>query len=510
MVDMSRTKTFLQNSITTAVYQAIVMISGFIVPRIMLVYYGSEINGLISSINQFITYFNLVEAGLSGATVYSLYKPLAENDHKGISAIVVAAKNFYIKSGYFFVGLVLALSLIYPLFIHLDELSPISISILIIALGAKGFLEFLTLAKYRTLLTAAQKTYVISIASSVYVVLNTIIIFVLSMLKCNILMVYILAIVALYARSLILIIYARKNFSYIDYNEEPNNSALDKRWDALFLQVLQSVHVGAPTVLATILTNLKMVSVYSVFNMVMVGINGILSIFVSGLSATFGDIIVRNEVDTLQKSYREFECVYYMIITFVYSVTMIMLQPFVSVYTTGVKDANYYQPLIAFLFVLNGFLHNLKTPQGMLVISAGHYKETKWQTITQALIAIVFGFIFGKYLGLVGILVGMCLSNLYRDIDLMFYIPKNVTHLSYKSTLIRIIRKIVDFMIIVFPFYYIKLDISNYLNWVFYAVLTSVYALAVILVEGLIFERNSIKSIFNRLLSMVKRQKNVN
>ena len=122
----------------------------------------------------------------------------------------------------------------------------------------------------------------------------------------------------------------------------------------------------------------------------------------------------------------------------------------------------------------------------------------------------MFGFIFGKYLGLVGILVGMCLSNLYRDIDLMFYIPKNVTHLSYKSTLIRIIRKIVDFMIIVLPFYYIKLDISNYLNWVFYAVLTSVYALAVILVEGLIFERNSIKSIFNRLLSMVKRQKNVN
>ena len=101
---MSRTKTFLQNSITTAVYQAIVMISGFIVTRIILVYYGSEINGLISSINQFITYFNLVEAGLSGATVYSLYKPLAENDHKGISAIVVAAQNFYIKSGYFFVG----------------------------------------------------------------------------------------------------------------------------------------------------------------------------------------------------------------------------------------------------------------------------------------------------------------------------------------------------------------------------------------------------------------------
>ena len=45
------------------------MIAGFITPRFMLTAYGSEINGLISSILQFISYFNLVEAGLSSAAV---------------------------------------------------------------------------------------------------------------------------------------------------------------------------------------------------------------------------------------------------------------------------------------------------------------------------------------------------------------------------------------------------------------------------------------------------------
>ena len=60
----------------------------------MLKYYGSEINGLVSSINQFIVYFNLVEAGLSGAAIYALYKPLAENNHKAINSIVSAARNF--------------------------------------------------------------------------------------------------------------------------------------------------------------------------------------------------------------------------------------------------------------------------------------------------------------------------------------------------------------------------------------------------------------------------------
>ena len=73
---MSRTKKFLYNSISTGFFQIVLMISGLITPRIMLKYYGSEINGLISSINQFIVYFNLVEAGLSGAAIYALYKPL--------------------------------------------------------------------------------------------------------------------------------------------------------------------------------------------------------------------------------------------------------------------------------------------------------------------------------------------------------------------------------------------------------------------------------------------------
>ena len=50
-----------------------------------------------------------------------------------------------------------------------------------------------------------------------------------------------------------------------------------------------------------------MVSVYSIFNMVVAGISGIVGIFTSGLSASFGDVIVRNEQTVLQKAYQEFE-----------------------------------------------------------------------------------------------------------------------------------------------------------------------------------------------------------
>lgn len=90
---MNRTQKFALNSLTSMISQIVVMAAGMITPRLMIATYGSEMNGLVSSLNQFISYITLVEAGIGGAAIYSLYKPLAEEDHARISSIVVAAKK---------------------------------------------------------------------------------------------------------------------------------------------------------------------------------------------------------------------------------------------------------------------------------------------------------------------------------------------------------------------------------------------------------------------------------
>ena len=63
----SRTARFVQNTLSTAVYQITAMIMGFITPRLMILYYGSEVNGLIVSVTEFLTYFKMVESGLAAA-----------------------------------------------------------------------------------------------------------------------------------------------------------------------------------------------------------------------------------------------------------------------------------------------------------------------------------------------------------------------------------------------------------------------------------------------------------
>lgn len=139
---MSRTEQFVKNTLATGLLQIITMISGFIIPKIMLVYFGSEVNGIVTSITQFIAYLTLLEAGISGATVFSLYKPIAAGDTDAVNRILGAAKNLYYKTGHLFSCMVILYAAAYPFFIHTGKLDYGELFCLFCILGVNGGWSF--------------------------------------------------------------------------------------------------------------------------------------------------------------------------------------------------------------------------------------------------------------------------------------------------------------------------------------------------------------------------------
>lgn len=506
---MNRTKRFVTNTAVTILQQIFTLIVGLITPRIMLVYYGSETNGLITSLTQFFSYFSLVEAGLAGAAIYALYRPLAEQNTDEINAILTATKKFYLKAGYIFLSLTAGLAIVYPIFVQTQILSYVEIAILVFILGASGFIDFFTLSKYRALLTADQSIYMISLATCVHLLINTVCVIALSMLRVNIIVLKAIALCSVFARSIILIVYCKRNYSYLDFSVKPNYAALSKRWDAFYLQLLGVIQTGAPVlILSVILKDLRITSVYAIYNIVLAGINSILGVFTSGLSSSFGDVIARKEREVLKQTYSEFEVLYYSLLAIIYSVALILIQPFINIYTYGIDDANYNMPILGVLFVLNGLLHNLKTPQGMLVISAGHYHETKWATTIQGLIVALGGIVLVKPMGIYGVLIASILSNLYRTIDLLIYVPKNITKTEWKDSLKRILRTILCFIlagIISRVFFDKLLTVSNYLQWGVIAVLLTMGIGCIVLLMNYIVETKMTRAIIKRMLSIVKK-----
>ena len=95
-----RKKKLAANTASSLIFRICTIICGFILPRLILNSYGSEINGLVNSITQFLGIISFLELGVGAVIQSALYKPLAEKNDIEISKIVVSGQKFFSKIRY--------------------------------------------------------------------------------------------------------------------------------------------------------------------------------------------------------------------------------------------------------------------------------------------------------------------------------------------------------------------------------------------------------------------------
>ena len=105
----------LVNMLSYASLQIINMLVGLFLPRLYLAMYGSEINGIISTVNSFTSYFTYIEAGIGLTLIHSLFKPLAENDTSSLNGILSYSKKRYQNISLVYFVLVAIFSFIFPM-----------------------------------------------------------------------------------------------------------------------------------------------------------------------------------------------------------------------------------------------------------------------------------------------------------------------------------------------------------------------------------------------------------
>lgn len=507
---MSRTNKFLINVFSLAVLQIISILSGFIIPRILINTYGSEINGFVISISQFISYFILVESGLSAAAVYSLYKPLASKDDVAVNGIISAVKKSYTKIALYFIVLVTIFSIAFPVFVKSEVLLYSEMLFIIILIGFNGVIDFITLSKYKVLLTADQKTYVISFANIIYYILIIIITWYLASLSVSIMQLRFWLLFAVLSRSSILHIYTKIKYRNLNFKAPPNHNALKEKKHALYLEILGAVNKGAPIVLLTIILNdLKIISVYAVYNMVILGVSGLLGIIITGLPASFGELIVKSEHLAFKTAYRDFEFIYHNVLIVIYTILGLSLMPFINLYTNSFVDTIYYLPVVGYLFVLNGLTQNIKNPQGMLVIAAGKYRETKIQTTIQGALLIIIAVVLIPKYGIIGVLIANIVSNVYRTVDLLLFVPDKIVGNTPKYGITKTIVSTVLIIVYILLGSLIKVNITNYSGWLIYSIVIATVVTILQIIISIVFEPKASKSILYRIKQILSKKRRI-
>lgn len=271
-----RNKLLAKNTVASLIAQITTLICGFILPRLFLQHFGSEVNGLVNSIVQFLSVISFLELGVGAVVESSLYKPLAEKDNQQISKVMVSANKFFQRLAQILFIYVLILMLVYPLIAN-QNLGFLYTATLIAAISISSFAQYYFGIANALLLNADQRGYIQYNAQTVTVVLNTAVCAVMISMNGTIQMVKLATSLIYLARPLALHFYVKRHYQIdwkIKYTEEP----IKQKWNGVAQHIAAVVLDGTDTIVLTVFSTLSNVSIYSVYFLV---IKGVKTLFLS-------------------------------------------------------------------------------------------------------------------------------------------------------------------------------------------------------------------------------------
>ena len=473
-----------KNTAASLIAQITTLICGFILPRLFLQHYGSEVNGLVNSISQFLSVIAFLELGVGAVVQSSLYKPLAEKDNQQISKVMVSANKFFQRLARILLVYVISLMIIYP-FIANQNFGFIYTATLIAAISISSFAQYYFGIVNSLLLNADQRGYIQYNAQTVTIILNTIVCAIMISMNGTIQVVKLVTSLIYLARPVILQIYVNNHYAInwkIKYTQEP----IKQKWNGVAQHVASVVLDGTDTIVLTVFSTLSNVSIYSVYFLVVKGVKTLFLSITNGIQALIGELWAKQELEQLKNFFGWIEWLIHTGTTYVFSCTA----AFIQVYTLGISDANYIQPTFAILLTLANAMHCLRLPYNIMVLAAGHYKQTQRNYIVAAILNIVVSVLTVKIWGLIGVAIGTLVAMTYQTIWLAIYDSRHFIYWPLKKVIRQFLVDIISsFLIISFGSHIVLKDIT-YFNWFFMAIKVAIVALFVAFCLNSLFYRS--------------------
>lgn len=498
-----RSKKAIYNVITNLLLEVILIIYGFIVPKIIIGYFGSDVNGLISSITQFLGYIVLLESGFGPVVKAALYKPIAKKDNQEIINILNASERFFKRIALIFLVYMMILSFIYPLIINKQFDFVFTFSMIII-LSITSFSEYYFGATYRLFLASKQKEYVTSIIQMItYLITIVVIVLLIKIPNISIQIIKLVTGLIFILRPLLQNYYVKKKYN-IDLSIADKEYKIKNYLDALAQHIAYVIYQNTDITVLTIFSTLKNVSIYSVYYIVVREIKKLVSSFTGGIDASFGDMIARDEKDNLNKKFSVYESFYFSIATIIFSCTIVLIVPFIKIYTSNLSESLLYinESVFGILLVISEYCFSIRQPYSLLVKAAGHFKETKRGAIMEAILNIVISIILVLKYELVGVVIGTIIVIVVRTIEFIYHTNKYILKRNIFVSIKKIFIIIIETCLIVFVSKYLRIySYTSYLSWFINGIIIfMVSSIITMSINSLIYRRE-----FKEVFSLLKR-----
>ncbi len=492
-----RGKKLALNTITSLGLQVVSVICGFILPRLILESFGSDVNGLVNSITQFLGVITLLDLGVGAVVQSALYKPLADNDTDMISKIYVSANKFFRRLAEILLVYVVLLMIFYPMLVN-KSFGHMYTALLIAAICISSFAQYYFGIVNSLLLNADQRGYIQYVAQIITLILNTFACYIIIKLGASIQIVKLTTSLIFLLRPLFLVFYVKKHYSIdqkITYMEEP----IKQKWNGMAQHFASYVLNGTDNIVLTMFSTLGNVSIYSVYNVVIIGVKNALLSVTNGFQSLIGEMLAKKETMKLNAFFGFVEWFLHTGTTLVFGCTGVLIVDFVRVYTYGINDADYIQPLFAVLITIANAGHCLRLPYNILILAAGHYKQTQSNYIIAMILNIVISIATVKIWGLIGVSIGTLVAMAYQTVWMAKYDSKNIICWPFKNFLKQCGVDAITVIIASLATFKIPMLSVSYVSWFLLAIEVFGIWLIISIVINTIFYRERVLSIFIRV-----------
>lgn len=486
-----KAKQSLYNLIFGLISQLIIIAFGIIISRLFLVKFGSEVNGLLSSISQVFVYMTLLEAGVGAASIQALYKPISKNEKDNINSILSATSRYYNKTGVYYFFIIIIISIVYPFVIN-SNLSKITVMIIILLSGMGGVINYFFLGKYSLLLSADGKGYINISVATIISILNNSAKITLLLLGYNIVVIQVSYLITTILQSIIIQFYIRKRYKWIDLSVKPNFDAISQKNSVLVHQIAYLIFANTDVLILTIFCNLKVVSVYVMYNLVFNMIDSVIGTVNGSIIFALGQSYHESK-EKFRKFYDSYELYYMCIVFSLFVVAYILILPFMRLYTAGITDISYIDFLLPVLFVSYKILSCARIPGVNAINIAGHFKKTQNRAIAESVINIIFSLLFVNLFGIYGVLMGTIAALLYRSVDIIIYANKRILDRSSWITFKRWLIDATIFLIIVLIANIIKINPASYIDIFITGAILTIIIMPAYFIVGSLFDKDVYK-----------------
>lgn len=477
-----------------------------IIPRYIILTYGSEVNGLTSSIAHVLMIVNLIQAGLGSSVTYLMYRPIEEHDRIELASIIFSAKRLYriISVSVLCLGTIASIVFAYMLDTNLQR-DFILIASLLTCIDSAASTYFTAVGN--VFLGAKQDGYLVSrisiIANTIGFGLRVLVLVFKPHFITLFLVNTIVCVVNIVALS---ICYNKQYLPFKPSEEEVKLVHRVKINGISYAAANEAAHAlisGSITVIISMVAGLKASSVFGVYMIATSALSTVSNAIYTAVVPSYGSVAAENDIIKTNRIFEIYQFVLFTMNTVMYMCAAYLLIPFVHLYTDGVSDAEYTNIPLMIMVVCYGLASVLRIPYNNTVYIKGLFKETYMQPVICSIISVVLMVIFTS-VDFTYTLMGTIFFFLSNAIYQHFKLPKLFAGFDNRRFWNHLLVMCCGVGIAILAFFAFPLEPSNFLWWIVYSCFTGIICLVIILFLVLLFDRKSFR---HTLDYFIKRKK---